>query len=79
MSIRVGFQVTASNFVAGFDVDVKTNRVVEAPPILRRWLMGKTSSEARRIIAQRGWKYAAVGHGYNPWDLDRCVGGATTP
>lgn len=34
--------------------------VIQAAPILRRWCLGKTASQARAIIASKGWKAVIV-------------------
>lgn len=55
MSAEVLVRVLApKGFVAG--VVVRGDHVVEAAPILRGGLMGKTVEEARAIIASRGWR-----------------------
>lgn len=46
-------RVIAPSFVAGFGV--RNGRCVEAAPILRRHLLGKTADEARAAIAARRW------------------------
>ena len=51
-------RVESPTFVAAYVVDVESNRVVEAAPILRRWLMGRTVGEARRIVIQKGWRFS---------------------
>jgi hypothetical protein len=44
-------------FVAGFETDGVVRR---SAPILRRSLIGKTDSEARKIIARMGWRANVV-------------------
>lgn len=50
-------RVVAPHFVAGFETDGIVRR---AAPILRKHLIGKTDDEARKIIAQRGWRASVV-------------------
>lgn len=47
-------RVVAPHFVAGFLWDPIDNRVVEAAPILRLALMGKTADQARVVAEKRG-------------------------
>ena len=57
-------RVVAPHFVAGFVV--RDGRCVEAAPILRRHLMGRTVEEARAIIAGKGWRAHIVRTGDEP-------------
>jgi len=47
-------RVLAPHFVAGFVI--RQDRVIEAAPILRRKLLGKTTEAARAEIAKNGWR-----------------------
>jgi hypothetical protein len=46
--------VVADRFVAGFVVE--DGRVTACAPILKRHLAGKTEDDAKRVIAQQGWR-----------------------
>lgn len=46
-------RVLSDSFCAGFVIE--DDRCVLAAPILRRWLMGKTADECRKVIRDKGW------------------------
>jgi hypothetical protein len=51
-------RVVSPYFVAGFVIH--DGRVIDAAPILRKHVIGKTEDEAREIIYGRGWKATIV-------------------
>ncbi len=53
-------RITSHYFVAGVVLDEKQDKIVQAAPILRKALMGRSESEIKKVCKQRRWTIDCV-------------------